>query len=1003
MRSTKLIRATESLPTTRRTEIETHLLSRSRASAFLAPNRILGILGILLYLALLYATVNTLGATSQSITIAWDPSSSPDIVGYKVYYGGASGTYTNSIVVGNVTTNVIPALTSGASYFLSVTAYDANGKESLFSEEISYTVPSASVPTIALSAPLDGANYTAPATIALAASVTSNGHTITKVQFYNGATLLGESTSAPYSWSWSNVGAGSWPLSAVLVYDSGSTLTSAVANVTVANPPPTVVLTAPSDGAMYTAPASINLSVSATSNGHSISKVQFYNGATLLGETSSAPYSWAWSGVGAGSYVLSAVLVYDSGSTLSSSSANVTVTSPSPTIALTAPVGGTGYSAPATVNLAASVISNGHSITKVQFYNGATLLGEDTAAPYTWTWSSVAVGSYSPNAVLVYDSGSTLASSSASITVTNPLPTIALTAPIDGSGYTAPATIGLAATVTANGHIITKVQFYNGATLLGSDSSSPYSYSWKNVVAGNYSVTARVVYDSGSTITSTLANVAVTNLAPTLALTGPLNGAGYLAPATINLAASVTANGNTITKVQFFNGAALLGEDTASPYSWTWSNVNAGSYALSAVVVYGSSSTLASSIANVTVTNPLPVIALTVPADGANYTAPATIGLSAGVTANGHSITKVQFYNGATLLGESASYPYNWTWTGVNAGSYSLGAVLVYDAGNILASSLANVVVSNPPPNIALTAPLDSASYMAPATINLAASATANGHLITKVQFYNGGALLGETSSAPYSFGWNSVAAGSYGLTAVLVYDSGTTLASLAANVTVTNPPPTIVLTAPLDGTNYIAPATINLGANVTTNGHSITKVQFYNGPVLLGEDSSTPYQWTWTNASAGSYSVAARAVYDSGSTVDSLPANVAVTNPPPTLALISPVTGAQYRTPATIDLAANVAANGHSITKVQFYDGTTLLGESASAPYSFVWTGAAPGSYSLTAQVVYDSGTALGSSAANIDVTGPPAPPGHLHTVQIQVDQPSSWQTQPLAGSPVF
>ena len=80
-----------------------------------------------------------------------------------------------------------------------------------------------------------------------------------------------------------------------------------------------------------------------------------------------------------------------------SSAANVTVTNPPPTIALTSPANGASYTAPATINLAASVTANGHTITKVQFYNGATLLGEDTTAPYTFTWSSVTAGSLQPD------------------------------------------------------------------------------------------------------------------------------------------------------------------------------------------------------------------------------------------------------------------------------------------------------------------------------------------------------------------------------------------------------------------------------------------------------------------------------------------------------------------------------------------------------------------------------------------------------------------------------
>ena len=88
-------------------------------------------------------------------------------------------------------------------------------------------------PAVTLSSPVNGANYNSAATINLAASVTANGRTITKVQFYAGTTLLGEATTAPYTFSYSNVGAGTYALKAMVVYDSGGTVSSAPVSVTV--------------------------------------------------------------------------------------------------------------------------------------------------------------------------------------------------------------------------------------------------------------------------------------------------------------------------------------------------------------------------------------------------------------------------------------------------------------------------------------------------------------------------------------------------------------------------------------------------------------------------------------------------------------------------------------------------------------------------------------------------------------------------------------------------
>ena len=128
---------------------------------------------------------------TQSVTLAWNRNADTNVVGYFRYYGATSHNYTNMVDAGNVTTATIPGLVEGTTYFFAVTDHTAAGLESAPSNEIGYTVPlSNNLPTITLTSPLNGANYSPPAAINLAANVTANGHSITKVQFYNGATLL---------------------------------------------------------------------------------------------------------------------------------------------------------------------------------------------------------------------------------------------------------------------------------------------------------------------------------------------------------------------------------------------------------------------------------------------------------------------------------------------------------------------------------------------------------------------------------------------------------------------------------------------------------------------------------------------------------------------------------------------------------------------------------------------------------------------------------------------
>jgi thiol-disulfide isomerase/thioredoxin len=92
--------------------------------------------------------------------------------------------------------------------------------------------------------------------------------------------------------------------------------------------------------------------------------------------------------------------------------------------------------------------------------------------------------------------------------------------------------------------------------------------------------------------------------APLSAVTNPVNGA-VIAPPNIPLGAKITTNGKIIKKVEFYNGATLLGSTPLTPYSLTWSNVQAGAKSVFARAYYGASSSADSAAVNFTVANPV--------------------------------------------------------------------------------------------------------------------------------------------------------------------------------------------------------------------------------------------------------------------------------------------------------------------------------------------------------------------------------------------------------------
>jgi YD repeat-containing protein len=94
-------------------------------------------------------------------------------------------------------------------------------------------------------------------------------------------------------------------------------------------------------------------------------------------------------------------------------------------------------------------------------------------------------------------------------TATNSLPSVSLTDPLNNTSFIAGSSIVLDATASDSDGSVTKVDFYQGATLLGTDSTSPYTFVWSNAAAGNYSLTAKATDSSSATTSSTEVNVTV--------------------------------------------------------------------------------------------------------------------------------------------------------------------------------------------------------------------------------------------------------------------------------------------------------------------------------------------------------------------------------------------------------------------------------------------------------------------------------------------------------------
>ncbi|EEF56975.1 PQQ-dependent sugar dehydrogenase [Pedosphaera parvula] len=179
-----------------------------------------------------------------------------------------------------------------------------------------------------------------------------------------------------------------------------------------------------------------------------------------------------------------------------------------------------------------------------------------------------------------------------------------------------------------------------------------------------------------------------------------------------------------------------------------------------------------------------PTVAISSPTDGASFTAPAIVPITATAQDSDGSVTNVSFFDGGTFLGRANNTPYTVA-AGLAIGSHALTAVAADNLGLSTTSSVVNVTVSAgaTPLSVTITDPVDNAILNSSLAVTIRATASDTGGSVTNVQFFDGLLSLGNATNSPYSFS-ASLAVGWHALTAVAFDNLGATATSAPVHVT---------------------------------------------------------------------------------------------------------------------------------------------------------------------------------------------------------------------------
>ena len=180
----------------------------------------------------------------------------------------------------------------------------------------------------------------------------------------------------------------------------------------------------------------------------------------------------------------------------------------------------------------------------------------------------------------------------------------------------------------------------------------------------------------------------------------------------------------------------------------------------------------------------------------------------------------------------------------------------------------------------------------------------------------------------------------------------------------------TFRITSPKTDTTAVAPAHFLLKTEVLNNTSPIKKVFFYEKETLLASDSISPFDYNWTNVAVGNYEIQAVAADSAGMKYFSQKIKIDVTvSELPTVTITTPVNNAEFAFGAPIEIIIEALDSDGEITKVEFFDGTTTLGEDASPPFSITMQNPAAGSHTFTARATDNTNQTVTSEPVLVKV----------------------------------
>ncbi len=367
-----------------------------------------------------------------------------------------------------------------------------------------------------------------------------------------------------------------------------------------------------------------------------------------------------------------------------------------------------------------------------------------------------------------------------------------------------------------------------------------------------------------------------TNQLPSVTVTNPISYAQFTTPVTVVLSASASDADGTIRRVDFYAGTTKIGEDTTAPYTYSWINPPAATYAITAIAMDNTGATNASTPVSFVV-NRSGNMPVTLAPFGARWRY-LDNGSDQGTAWSGTNFNDSAWAQGRAQLGygdgdESTTVGYGpdpnnryittyfrHTFTNI-ANFTSLSVSLIRDDGAVVYLNGVEVFRNNMPAGTITrltpaTSALNEPEEHQPVVANINPARLVRGRNVLAVEVHQR-----DVFSSDLSFDIELSGLGNF--------------------------PPAVALTAPANDSVFTAPPTVTLAATASDRYGTVARVAFFDGTTLIGTDTNAPFALPW-QPTPGIRQITALATDNLGGTNRSAPVQVNILPPPAITATIN-------------------------------------------------------------------------------------------------------------------